>query len=86
MDFRRLKTRSNSAFRLLYHLVLVTKFRNNSLTGEMLERLEDIFRATLAKWDCELIEFGGESNHVHVLFEAIPSIDLSKLVQRGRNT
>ncbi|WP_293111282.1 transposase [Moorena sp. SIO4G3] len=61
---------------MIYHLGLVTKFRNNSLTGEMLEPLEDILRATLAKWDCELIEFGGESNHVHVLFEAIPSIDL----------
>ncbi len=46
----------------------------------MLERLEEIFELTLAKWDCELIEFGGEANHVHVLFEAIPSIDLSKLV------
>jgi putative transposase len=80
MDFKRLKTRSNSAFRLIYHLVLVTKFRNDSLTGEMLERLEEIFDLTLAKWDCEMIEFGGEANHVHILFEAIPSIDLSKLV------
>lgn len=80
MNFRRLKTISNSAFRLIYHLVLVTKFRNNSLTGDMLERLEEIFDLTLAKWDCELIEFGGEANHVHILFKAIPSIDLSKLV------
>lgn len=46
----------------------------------MLSRLQEIFRSTLAKWDCELIEFGGESNHIHVLFEAIPSIELSKLV------
>lgn len=35
---------------------------------------------TLAKWDCKLIEFGGEANHIHILFEAIPSIDLSNLV------
>jgi putative transposase len=80
MDFKRLKTRSNSAFRLIYHLVLVTKFRKNSLTGQILERLEDIFEITLSKWGCSLIEFGGESNHIHVLFETIPSIDLSKLV------
>jgi putative transposase len=46
----------------------------------MLERLEEIFDLTLKKWDCELIEFGGESNHIHVLLEAIPSIELSKLV------
>ncbi|MEB3247824.1 MAG: IS200/IS605 family transposase [Microcystaceae cyanobacterium] len=80
MEFKTLKTRSNSAFRLIYHLVLVTKFRKNSLTGEILDRIKEIFRTTLAKWECELIEFGGESNHVHVLFEAIPSVDLSKLV------
>ena len=77
---QRLKTRSNSAFRLMYHLVLVTKFRHDTLTGEMLERLEEIFDLTLRKWDCELIEFGGAKNHIHVLFEAIPSVDMSKLV------
>jgi putative transposase len=46
----------------------------------MVDNLGDIFDLTLAKWDCKLLEFGGESNHVHLLFEAIPSIDLSKLV------
>ncbi len=46
----------------------------------MVERLEEIFDLTLEKWDCALMEFGGEANHVHALFEAIPSIDLSKLV------
>jgi putative transposase len=80
MDFKRLKTRSNSAFRLIYHLVLVTKFRKGSLNSEILDRLKEIFSATLMKWNCELIEFGGESDHVHLLFEAIPSVDLSKLI------
>jgi putative transposase len=32
------------------------------------------------KWECELIEFGGESDHVHLLIETHPSVDLSKLV------
>ncbi len=79
-ETQRLKTRSNSAFRLIYHLVLVTKFRKKSLTGEMLSHLETISSETLNKWDCSLIEFGGEADHVHILFEGIPSIDLSKLV------
>lgn len=46
----------------------------------MLDKLEKIFTLTLDKWDCEMIEFGGENNHVHVLFETVPSVDLSKLV------
>ncbi len=77
---QRLKTRSNSAFRLIYHLVLVTKFRRQSLTGEILERMHEIIKQLLFKWECDLIEFGGESDHVHLLFETHPSVDLSKLV------
>ena len=77
---QRLKTRSNSAFRLIYHLVLVTKFRRQSLTGEILERMQEIIKQLLFKWECDLIEFGGESDHVHLLFETHPSVDLSKLV------
>jgi len=76
----RLKTRSNSAFRLIYHLVLVTKFRRESLTSEMLGRMKSIMNELLTKWECELIEFGGESDHIHLLFETHPSVDLSKLV------
>jgi putative transposase len=80
MKTDRLKTRSNSAFRLIYHLVLVTKFRKSSLTGEMVERIEQVVKNVLQQWGCELVELGGEANHVHILFEAIPSLDLSQLV------
>lgn len=76
----RLRTRSNSAFRLIYHLVLLTKFRRKSLTSEMLDRMQEIMKELLTKWECELIEFGGESDHIHILFETHPSVDLSKLV------
>ena len=75
-----LKTRSNSAFRLIYHLVLVTKFRRTSLSAEMLDRINIIVKELLAKWECELIEFGGEADHIHALLETHPSVDLSKLV------
>lgn len=75
-----LKTRSNSAFRLIYHLVLVTKFRKKSMTAEMLDRMHVVIKELLIKWECDLIEFGGESDHTHILFETHPSVDLSKLV------
>jgi putative transposase len=75
-----LKTRSNSAFRLIYHLVLVTKFRRKSLNAEMVDRINIIIKELLTKWECELIEFGGEGDHVHSLLETHPSVDLSKLV------
>lgn len=75
-----LKTRSNSAFRLIYHLVLVTKFRNQSLSLELLEDMRDIVNQLLVKWECSLVEFGGEPDHVHLLFEAHPSVEPAKLV------
>jgi putative transposase len=75
-----LRTRSNSAFRLIYHLVLVTKFRRQSLTTDILERMQLILRDLLGKWECDLIEFGGEADHIHLLFETHPSVELSKLV------
>ena len=76
----RLKTRSNGAFRLIYHLVLCTKWRKSSLSSEILDYLEDVIKDVLVKWDSQLTEFGGESDHIHVLFETLPSIELSKLV------
>jgi putative transposase len=76
----RLKTRSNSAFRLIYHLILVTKFRRRFLSIDILTRMKSIINELLVKWECELVEFGGESDHVHLLIETHPSVDLSKLV------
>jgi putative transposase len=42
--------------------------------------MQEIMKELLTKWECELIEFGGESDHIHILFETHPSVDLSKLV------
>jgi putative transposase len=47
----------------------------------MLERLEEIFKDLLLKWHCELIKFGGEGDHIHILFEAVPTIQLADLVK-----
>lgn len=46
----------------------------------MLERMRDIFADVLGKWGCELVEFGGEPDHVHLLIDANPALDLSRLI------
>jgi len=81
LDFARLKTSNHAAFRLFYHLVLSMKYRHKCLTPEMLDRLEDLLRGLLTRRGCELVEFGGEVDHVHVLFEANPTVKLSDLVK-----
>jgi putative transposase len=80
MAKQQLKALHHCVFSLHYHLVIVTKHRRKVITKKMLERLNEIFSETLQMWDCRLIEFNGEADHVHLLFEASPVIQLSKLI------
>lgn len=80
-DYAKLKTKNHSAYRLFYHLVLSVKYRHKAITVEMLARLHEIFAELLIKWDCQLVEFGGEADHIHVLFEAHPTLELAMLVK-----
>ncbi|WP_016879211.1 IS200/IS605 family transposase [Chlorogloeopsis fritschii] len=73
-------SKGRSVSNLKVHLVLTTKYRRNALTVEMLERLHNVFEELLIKWDCKLIEFNGEENHIHLLFQYHPDIELSKLI------
>jgi len=75
-----LKTRSHSAYRLHYHIVFVIKYRHKLINTNIMERMRDIFSDVLNKWECQLTEFGAESDHVHLLIEAHPSLDLSRLI------
>ena len=73
-------SKGRSVSDLKVHLVLVTKYRRNVFTKVMVERLNIILEELLLKWDCKLVEFNGEGNHVHCLFQYHPDIELSKLV------
>jgi putative transposase len=80
MAKQQLQALNHCVFSLQFHLVLATKYRRKAITKEMLERLREIFGETLEKWRCELIEFNGEADHVHLLFQANPTVQLSKLI------
>ncbi len=67
-------------YKLIYHLVLVTKYRRQVITPEMLDDLKDIFDSLCKSWNCKLLEFNGESDHVHLLVEAQPNMKLSDFV------
>jgi putative transposase len=62
------------------HLVLTTKYRRKVLDGAMITRLHDVFYDLCQKWDCKLIEFNGESDHVHILFQYYPQMDMPKFI------
>jgi putative transposase len=80
MAKQQLQALHHCVFSLQFDLVIVTKYRRKAITKEMLERLLVIFQETLEKWGCKLIEFNGEADHVHLLFQTNPTVQLSKLV------
>lgn len=46
----------------------------------MIKRLHEIMSDLCQKWDGKLIEFNGEANHVHLLFQYYPQMELPKFI------
>ena len=81
--------KSRHATHLLHaHLVFVTKYRYNVLTGEHIEYLRGIFKETMKEMGGTLEEFDGERNHVHLLIQYPPkwSISISVNNLKGRSS
>jgi putative transposase len=74
------KTLYHCIFNLSYHLVLVTKYRRKCITAPMLERLKVICTELTEKWECELLEFNGEADHVHLSLSLNPKVAPSVFV------
>ncbi|PWU51282.1 IS200/IS605 family transposase [Micromonospora sp. S4605] len=74
------RTGRHCVFVLHAHLVFVTKFRHRVFTDQHLTRLEEIMQAVCADFECDLVEFTGEGEHVHLLVNFPPKVALSKLV------
>jgi putative transposase len=62
------------------HLVLTSKYRKKVFTAEMLNRLGVVVRDLCEKWDCKLVEFNAEEDHIHLLFQYFPQMELTKFV------
>lgn len=67
-------------FQNYIHLVFVTKYRRDVINVPMLERMEDLVKETCAQMECELVEFNGENDHVHLMVSVHPKIPVSSLV------
>lgn len=71
---------SGACFSLQMHLVLVTKYRKKVINADLLKRLEEIFHATVMKWECRIVEFNGEADHIHLVIDYNPKVQISKFV------
>lgn len=62
------------------HLVFVTKYRGGALTAEVLDTCREVMDAVCRDFGAELVEFGGEEDHVHLLVHYPPTVQVSRLV------
>ena len=74
------KSMSYAVYLLRLHIVFVTKYRRKVFTKKMLAYAEKAFADILQDWRCSLIEFGGEEDHVHLLADIHPALNISILI------
>ena len=75
-----LHSHRHCVYKINLHIVFVTKYRRKAINAQMLERMKEIFERLCQNQKSELIEFGGESDHVHLLVDLSPDVAVSKLV------
>jgi putative transposase len=69
-----------ATFNITLHIIFVTKYRRKVLTNAMLESLEFYFKEILSNWNCQMLEFNGESDHIHMLVSIKPDKRISDLI------
>jgi len=74
------RSSSHAVFNIQLHIVFVTKYRRKTLSPALLDYLQGAFADCLAAWRCSLVEFGGEADHVHLLIDIHPALDISVLI------
>lgn len=73
-------TNRHSCFLLQYHLVIVTKYRRPVITGQIKDELITYTKNYFKKQDCTLLELNTDKDHIHIMFEAPPQINLANFV------
>jgi len=75
-----LRKERHSVSCLKIHLVCVTKYRRQVLTNQSLKIIEEAFYRVADKMNFHVLEFNGESDHIHVLLEFPPKLSVSQIV------
>jgi len=76
----------HSITRLVAHLVFTTKYRRKVFDGHMIDQLQEALDSACDKLDCQILEFDGEEDHVHLLVEYPPKLSISVLVNNLKST
>jgi putative transposase len=72
---------SNSVYSLIYHLIVVVKYRKKVfVSADLVSDLKSIFTGIAQDFGVEIIEQECGVDHVHVLFRAKPTLDMTKFI------
>ncbi len=70
----------HAAFNLHVHLVFITKYRKNVLGVLHHDYFSECVTEVCRSFDAELKECNGGADHIHMLIQYPPTVQLSKLV------
>lgn len=77
----RLDKTNNAVFSLVYHLVIVVKYRKKVFTSvTLVQDVKTTFETIARDFEVEVIEQECGVDHVHVLFRAKPTLDMTKFI------
>ena len=77
---RELDHNQHSVYLMYYHLIMVVKYRRKVMDDEISERAKEIFEYIAESYGITLEEWNHDEDHVHVMFRAKPSSELSKFI------
>lgn len=75
-----LRKERHSVSELKIRLVCVAKYRRNVFDAESLCVIESSFKDVAEKMNFRILEFNGESDHIHALIEFPPKLSVSQIV------
>ena len=72
---------SHTTYDLKYHLVWITKYRKQVLSGEVAKRARELIREICRARDVEILKGHISGDHVHIFVSVPPHVSISKLMQ-----
>lgn len=75
-----LNSNRHSVFSLVYYLVVCTKYRHNCITNDMLQSIKNSADTVFTAKGGKVLEFNGETDHVHLLVTLPPQATLATVV------
>jgi len=81
MDELILRHNRHATYSLQYHLVVCTKYRHPVIKDNLKKRIIEITYMVFEEyWNCTINTLNTGLDHIHILFEAPPQVQLSKLI------